>query len=289
MCYDYGAHSPETSDRVQRWVYDAHDPWAVAKSLQRDGLVMLGGHVRAGKYAPLLGIRRTVTFVRDPVQRLVSAYRHWRRYLGFEGSFEAFYQRRGSIDQQSRYLDGIPAAAFGLVGVTERYDASLALLNELFGVALERREDNQSVAEAAPEAAVTAAQAEEIRALNPKDTALYEACLAQLAERERLHEAGARYAHGGLLRCRPREVVGWAWWERGEAPVEVEVYINDALAGVAQAAELCPPALAWGPPRGGYVRFRLPLQARPGDTVACRVREQGQCLATGEIVRPKGG
>ena len=84
---------------------------------------------------------RFVTWLRDPTDRLVSHYEHWRReaapatdtlhqrMLDENWSFEAFAFRPELRNVYSLFLWGFPVDRFNFIGITEHYDADL----EVFG------------------------------------------------------------------------------------------------------------------------------------------------------------
>lgn len=110
-----------------------------APSLAGDGLAgvdCVHGHFLAARWW-LLARRRPVTFVtwlRDPVERLASHYRYWRRsyardtaealhrrVVEEDWSFERFAFAPQLRDLASELLWGLPRSALGFVGVTESY------------------------------------------------------------------------------------------------------------------------------------------------------------------------
>ena len=82
------------------------------------------------------------------------------------------------------------------------------------------------------------------------------------------------------LACR---VAGWGWW-LGELdePVEVEIWINEELAGTVPELERRPGLCHLLLPRGRYVGFHLPAELKSGDKVRFRVARTGQCFPAGK-------
>lgn len=103
------------------------------------------GHFSARKYAGLFRDARLLTFVRDPFQHAVSSYEFAVRSesLSHPGH-DAFKARHLSIfeliemypNHQSMYLDGVLLEDFALVGITEFYAESRALIGRIFGVTM---------------------------------------------------------------------------------------------------------------------------------------------------------
>ena len=126
--------------------------WARRLAAARAGLALrdqlpahvscVHGHFLPFKYRIALGRRRVqyVTWLRDPVERVVSHYHFWRR--DYDGSDPAQPLRNRMLHEQwslerfalgpelrnvySEYLWRFPFSRFAFVGISERYDADLA-------------------------------------------------------------------------------------------------------------------------------------------------------------------
>lgn len=98
---------------------------------------ILYGHFLARKYHSLKG-RRLVTWLRNPVQRLVSHYDYWqreydpatacplhRRMIEECWDFQRFALGAELRNLQSYFLWGVPLKDFDFVGVTENYSQDL--------------------------------------------------------------------------------------------------------------------------------------------------------------------
>lgn len=276
LACDYGAKAEETSPQVRELMYPQKDPWRVYRRMLSERQAMLCGHFPAKRYIGAFGAPNTLTFLREPVARVYSEYRHFVRHRGFRESFRDFYHRPGKINQQSKVFDQVPLEALGFVGLSEAYEASLEMLNGRFELNLSPMTENVGAdAEAVPP--VEAAQAEELRELNARDCRLYELGSALLEQRRLLRRDKLPYAHAQLVEVTPRRVAGWACWENlGDDPVELEVRINGEVAERVSAQRFRPNACHWGPPRGGYVGFSTRIAAREGDRIDCVVAKTGQ-------------
>jgi hypothetical protein len=101
----------------------------------------LHGHFQGNAYTDRYPRAKKITWLRDPVERVVSSYYQYHRWPPkpdgspfLKGLFEQGWRildfaRRDEMIQQVRwYLDGIPLDQFFFVGITEHYAASLQLL-----------------------------------------------------------------------------------------------------------------------------------------------------------------
>ena len=67
-------------------------------------IVSIGGHsvVPFGNLAAHFENIRFITVLRDPVQRYLSQYQHNVEKLGYPGSFQAFLEKKGLLEQPSQ-------------------------------------------------------------------------------------------------------------------------------------------------------------------------------------------
>lgn len=179
MLYDYGPKAKLTSDLVRDWMYDRKDPLGLAKAARDGGYRFLSGHFPLSRYLEPFAGAIFLTWLRDPAQRVWSAYRHYRRHHGFEGSLQDFYRTANHRNQQSR-MTAPGLDRFDFVGVLERNRASLEALAEVTGLRLRERRANLAPEDDRP-APPTEAQWAEIAALNADDVALYHRALERFA------------------------------------------------------------------------------------------------------------
>ncbi|HEX7966559.1 MAG TPA: hypothetical protein VF651_12680 [Gammaproteobacteria bacterium] len=131
-----------------------------ASRIRRDYDV-LHGHFQAGKYAFLRPESWFITFLRDPVPRLISHYYYFRDVasknpatvaknpvIGLIAEGEVglveFARSEAMSRLYERFLDGVPLDEYALIGITERYAESVACLNRLLGSALEVQHERRS-------------------------------------------------------------------------------------------------------------------------------------------------
>tara|TARA_R110001583_G_scaffold166104_3_gene318860 strand:+ start:7660 stop:9639 length:1980 start_codon:yes stop_codon:yes gene_type:complete len=284
--YDYGADSVDTSDLINEWIYKKNDCWGFAQAAQNQKLRFVSGHVNADKYNLVAGCHNVATVLRDPVQRLLSEYQHFVRHHGYKDDFRSFFTKPQFTNRQSKILERMPLSAIGVLGVTERYDDFLALLNTRYDLDIPRLEANlgkQQLSEMHP---VEDDDLVLLNELNAADFKLYQEAVANVETRWQFFKQAKPWVHGHFGGANTRKAFGWAWWDRSDEPVEIEIRINGRVAGVARASEFRPHLHAIGAPRGGYVGFSLPIEAAVGDPVSCMVVDTGQLL-TPDALRVK--
>jgi len=276
---DYGTEAPETSELILRYVYTESNHWVLYKHLEKLNARLVCGHMRAKKFMPGIGVRNTAIIFREPVQRVYSEYQHFVRNKGYSGSFRDFYLLSRNCNVQAKRADGVPLRALGVVGLTERYDETLRIINHCYGLSLKALVKNTGRKSLDKAHDISAEDRKEVLRLNHKDVALYERACVLFEERLALHEKGLPYAHGSLVMASPKKVAGWAWWEGGEDdPVELDVRVNGKVQARVQAQRFRYQLSQFRPPRGGHAGFSAKIHARPGDKVDCVVCSTGQVI-----------
>jgi hypothetical protein len=95
--------------------------------------VFLCGHFRYRRYPfAELGVP-VITFVRDPVERVVSNYRSGCRTRGEERPLRQF-ALEAPANVQSNFLAGVDLDELAFIGITERYEESVELFNRQTGL-----------------------------------------------------------------------------------------------------------------------------------------------------------
>lgn len=287
VLYDYSEMSEETSSLVRQWVYETPDVFHFYQQANQINTAFLCGHVKAAKFVHLVGVGQTVTFLRDPLQRLVSDYRHYVRHYQYQGDFPAFYRSPAFINCQSKMLRGVPLAALGGLGLSEHYALSLEVFNERFNLKVPVVEMNMNRHSIGETYRLPEAQRDELLALNADDLALYQRAKGVFDQRLMMFSQGLPYAHGDIQELTRQVITGWAWWAKGrESAVAVAIMLNGRRVALLSAHDFRPGLLRLLPPRRGHVGFRhvfkTPLP--PGATVQAVVVETGQLL--GESVAP---
>ena len=287
IVYDYGVNSDVTSPLVKKSLYVDHpDFWQFSKALGKSA--MIAGHVPIRRFVSLWGAGNTVTFLREPLQRIVSEYAHFVRHKGYQGSFKEFYSAPKMCNRQHRMLFGVNLEMIGLIGLTERYSESLEMLNDQFSTRILNRNDNLGKHRPKGQYEFGEEDIVELTKLNRKDVELYQHASALFDSRYAMFKSNQPWAHACLEEASTEGVSGWAWWAGvQDEPLEVELWINGELTNTVRAVEFRQELCRLLPPRGGYVGFHLPLNLSPLDSVQCRVAATGQWFPSSPRLVPK--
>lgn len=279
LCLDYGETSPVTSKIVSEVLYEQNDYYGFRKAFTKSGYLCLCGHFSLQKFSNLIGLRNSIAFVRHPVQRVLSEYNHFKNNYGYKGDLYQFSNQEINRNKQSKYLKKLPWPALGLLGVTEKYEQSLCVFEDIFDLKLTNIRTNLGDYRQSETDNIDGELEQHIITRNQKDLALYQFAVQQIEVRQKL-QSGKKYVHGELQRMNGKNVTGWAFSREGSEAAEIELLVNNRLVDRTKAKLFRPHLMTLGFPRDGYVGFSFNgLNLKPGDTVDCRVVETQQTLS----------
>jgi SAM-dependent methyltransferase len=145
----------------------------------------LHGHFLARRFLDQYQGAKLVTWLRDPVERVVSEYERLKanpdpqsglsQLIAAGASLLDFAENEYARDTQARYLDGVPLDQFAFVGVSERFVKELARFAGLTGIRLFAEDHINAGARWRRSYAIDEATGKHIRELNQADCALYKA------------------------------------------------------------------------------------------------------------------
>lgn len=192
--FDYGPDQKLTSDAVRYYRYpdsicqkdqsltlngligrlrrNGHRQVSIRDYVDDGKKIFLMGHFEASPYLELFPPSSFVTFLRNPVDRVVSEYKHFVRNFGFEGSLLDFCSAPYQRNKQTRYLAGLDIKTMGFVGRVENFELDLRRLEELLGSSLAVKRDN--VAPSSQSVELDQTTLEHIKNLNAEDLRLYD-------------------------------------------------------------------------------------------------------------------
>lgn len=194
VLYDYGATAPLTSPLVRELLYEKDDIEGLASQMLKSNIEFLSGHFKRERYHSVLPHATFITWVRDPVDRVLSLHRHRTKTHPNTPDLEEFSRtlafRNGIVEQAGSEPD-----RYAFIGVLERHDESVARLNEIMGLDIAIRHDNAAIEshEHRPSALAEDTGREhrpiesriltKVKNLNGKDDAFVAAANARLSQR----------------------------------------------------------------------------------------------------------
>jgi Sulfotransferase family len=203
ICFDYGSqygfvdiYPPTLAMRAFRLANHWRDRVRFRMQLKPTDRC-IHGHFQAQKYRPQFANARFVTWLRDPVERVISQYLHWQRRPDRGHTISRLlHERQLTLVQfaeldvvrnlQSRYFGDMRLDDFWFVGVQERYDDELAAFYAKLDLAprpIHARNVNPEK-QTGKGYDVSPADRARLEALNELDRRLYD-CALDRAARER--------------------------------------------------------------------------------------------------------
>ncbi|WNZ57242.1 sulfotransferase family 2 domain-containing protein [Microbulbifer sp. MKSA007] len=257
ICRDYGRGSALTSPLVEKWTSGGVDSWGFYQDFDRRGYKFLTGHFHASKYIDIFGVGRMVTFLRDPVDRIISEYNHkiWKQ--NYKGSFEDFYRSRENINRQLRLVGQEDWSQFGFIGFVDSYEDSLFLLNQKFDIKLPVLRQNVAVNEAVHSRKLTSEQISELHELNAKEYEFYTLARNQFDWRLHLALDQACFTLGAVTALENGYLKGWAISEGEAEATLLNARLNGKVVAETRASEYSPIYKARGLGRGGLLALLL--------------------------------
>lgn len=212
---------------------------------RRERLRLVSGHFWFGVHEALPGPSTYVTVLRDPIERVLSLYAYRVASQGLTVGVDEYLERGTDVelrDGQTRLLSRTPdpiglddstdemlssakrnlSEHFALVGLTERFDETVALLGERFGWTRLRYVPRNVSADRPRAEELSDRALRRIRELNARDTELY-AFAAELFERR--VDASGEALRDRVAQLRRRNRIYQAWplaaraWERARARI----------------------------------------------------------------------
>lgn len=275
---DYGKNAPETSQVVQESVYERQDLYSLYTSLVTDGTPAIAGHFSADKYARVFSVTSSITFMREPVERVISEYKHFKRHKNINDSLIEFARLPRNINAQTRYLRSVSLYAMGLVGITERYSESLQLFEHEFGIKLEKLNNN-----IAPRSRFTEKIGDEviseITEINHDDISLYRNAKNLLGERVNLLNSNLPFTFGTFYVNRTGKLQGWAFRRNISDIPQIHIIVNGRFFTTVLAKDFNVALNSFRAPRKGYVGFNVTIPDGIAiDKIECIVSDTNQRL-----------
>ena len=268
IAYDYGLKSPLTSPEVLT-LQRSGAPGAkhILDACADAGYQWITGHFHAGRYVPPLKPSNVITFLREPSERVFSEYLHKKRHNHLGTSFLEYIAQHGN--RQAKLLSGLSISSIGFIGLTERYEDSLRLLDYLYGLNLKVRRSNKAPLFSPSFLKCSAEEREQCRKMNHDDYLLYEGAVKLFDDRIRLMNENQPIALGWFNRIESNRLRGQVAWhprfEHGDHPLSLNIRVN----GRAQV---------WDSNLSDYENIKLDLELAPDEEVAIEVESTGQLL-----------
>lgn len=270
---DYGNEEPTTSKLVKQCIYEQGDFFGIVKK-QPKAII---GHFPIKKYIHLSDAQQVISFVREPSERVISEFKHHRRHANYSGSLLEFAKLPQNKNKMHRYLRGLPWSILGFIGISERYNSSLLLLNKQFKLDITHDALNQSPEHQLVD--VYEQQRHTLKRLNHLDYKLYQRILDNFDWRLKLDSEEAVFVHGGWSYNKKECLIsGFAFYAQNHDAVALTLQINGNEAIQLVANQFNAEISQFHDVRCGYVGFSVSIDIDVIEDIQCLVTQTGQTL-----------
>lgn len=270
--YDYAPQSVETHPKVIEFAYEKKDLFSAGDYITKHAH-FFSGHVHYVKYAPFFHPNNIITFVRSPEQQVRSHYEHFIRDQRYEGSFETFIADKRYANVQSRILGGLGVQGYGFVGLTEDYETSINLINQLYNTDFKSLDLNKNKAKKQPSYVLTEQELDLIHQHNKDDFALYDQACSRFQRQKKAIEQSQPFIRFALLHLPPQQaqlkIHGWATCYESNEAQQLTIYINNVKTEAIIANEYRNFAKERNMNRNGFIGFtyHFPKDIKDNDKV----------------------
>ncbi|RJG42714.1 sulfotransferase family 2 domain-containing protein [Motilimonas pumila] len=280
---DYSAADPQTSKVFHQTLYKNQDKYAFALRLKKMRNTVISGHMPLAKYSPFVGIENCVVFLREPSERYISHYKHIVRTEYPNLSIQEFLADANNTDLMSRLITLEGLYSIGCIGLTERYNDSLALISKLWGEVLPRLTENCAVNFRPLKSEEDLSLfSEQIATANKRDYALYHVACKLFENSMFFRQKGVLDRRAfAQLNARRGVIQGWGFLIGSQDVLEINLDINGKQVAVKKCFKFRPVLKGKGFPREGCVSFDFKHTLCPGDQVSIKDVETGRVLFEG--------
>jgi len=254
--YDYGIGSSETSQVIKDYVYEKKDLYSLQQVFNTYESLFLSGHFHVSKYMSLFQTLNVITFVRNPIEQVISHYYHFKRWNGYAKDLETFIQEERFKNVQSKLLRAKPLELFGFVGLTEKYEKSIKMINDYYSLNLDVKYLNVNKEN---KFSIDKKLLKLIIKENSIDMQLYEKAKKIFSEREKDYYQNKTYRYLFFQEKTDRKVKGLYFEKNSIEPLEIKLIVDGKIKYV-KASSLRAGMLVHNLPRNGFVGFEYNLK-----------------------------
>jgi hypothetical protein len=218
-----------------------------------------------------------VTFLRDPVQRVLSEFSHFKRNHAYKGTLEDFYSWNRNKNTQARMLGNVPRQALGLVGIAEHYEESLVLFTHRFGLELPSVRENIDPGRVADEIKISEEQRKQMELFNRDDIILYRRAVQDFDVQIEMMKVNKPYTFAHFQISDSNCLDGWAFQRDNDLPITLRFMVNGKEYKTLEAKDYHAGLHRFSCPRKGHLGFNLELpELKKEDRISCQVVETDQ-------------
>ena len=258
--YDYGLLADETSKSIRKYVYEEKDMYKQSQEFEKYEQLLLSGHFLVGKYMAFFETLNVITFVRDPIEQVLSHYKHFKTLHGYKNDLRYFINEERFKNIQSKMLKAKPLELYGFVGLTEAYEKSIVMINSEYDLNLKVLKSNMSLDQKLVTKDLDDEILELIKKENSEDIAMYKKAKRLFHERLKCFEEKKPYTHLWIQEKTDLQVRGCAFSKSMTEAASIKVYVEKERVEMLSAKSWRPGLVAQGVPRKGFIGFEYSLK-----------------------------
>ncbi len=252
--YDYSLSSPETSENIRKHFYKTKDIYSLGQEFKKYKRLFFCGHFHVTRYMSLFNTLNVVTFVRNPVEQVISHYKHHVRDNDYKEDIVSFIKDERYKNVQSRILAGKPIELFGFIGLTEEYSKSIELINSYYGLDIKVILTNNNIDKNITSATLDNNIIELIKKENSADMNIYKNIKKIFNKRVECYNENKIYTHIHIQEQTKSSIRGVAFKNSSNEAPSIDLMDGEKKINV-KATLFRPGMLIHKLPRDGFVGF----------------------------------
>jgi hypothetical protein len=262
---DYGKDNETTTPDINEANYYSNGAAAIDDVLKSYENYLLTGHFSVDRYKRLFFPYEIGIFIRNPVDRVLSNYYHKQRQGAFDGSIEDFIQTNSADNLQLKQFGDLSPEYFGFIGISDRYEDSVALVNALYSINIEVLALNLNPEKTSSNYEIEDDIACVISKLNSRETELYKT--AEKLFLSRLKYMNVKCSLYGSWRFENEfKIKGRAYRAYSTSPVELHLQVDGQYLAKVTASVYDPIPCDVKQPLEGYIGFEFDISELPTKT-----------------------
>lgn len=204
-----------------------------------------------------------ITFVRNPIDQVISHYKHYVRHHKYKRSIEKFILEPRFKNIQSKVLSGKRLQDYGCIGITELYDESLELINNLYDINIKYLKANVDT-QKKYNFKVSDELINLIKKENELDITLYEECKQIFFNRLEQIKNKSKIISYTIQESNEKNIKGYAYFVNpsySNQPVDIVVTQNGEEILKTKAKDFRLGIHSHNFPRNSYIGFELNISA----------------------------
>ena len=223
---DYGVDSPVTSRVVKQFVYTKPDRFMLKMQFIEGRAQWITGHAPIYRYLDFVSAKHVFTFVRNPIEQILSHYNHFAKHSTFQGTLEDFINDEKFQNVQAKTLNVLPVSLIGYVGITEKYYSSLSYIQSVYKMDFSFKQENVNTKKEIEVEQLSDDVLAKLVKFNCNDLKLYNSAIKLHEQRQLILKNGKDWTYSHILVNKNGLVTGCAYFLSSNDAVDLSIIYN---------------------------------------------------------------